>query len=200
MPAKILMDKINIVDVESTCWQGTQPKTETSEIIEIGICPVDLKTAKAGTAEAILVCPQRSTVSQFCTQLTGITQDMVVEDGMYLGDACRDMITRFQTDTHPWASYGDYDRTQFSKNCSLLKVGYPFSHRHLNVKSLIAQVSGWECEVGMDEALRRLGLKMVQPHHRGGSDAQNIANIYALIVECYRASKTMPASDRFDLI
>ena len=35
------LDQILVIDVESTCWAGAQPEGQVSEIIEIGVCPVD---------------------------------------------------------------------------------------------------------------------------------------------------------------
>jgi inhibitor of KinA sporulation pathway (predicted exonuclease) len=36
------LDQILVVDVESTCWAGAPPTGQISEIIEIGVCPVDV--------------------------------------------------------------------------------------------------------------------------------------------------------------
>ena len=33
-----MTNKIIIIDLEATCWEGIPPKGEVSEIIEIGIC------------------------------------------------------------------------------------------------------------------------------------------------------------------
>ena len=35
---KTMTNKIIIIDLEATCWEGIPPKGEVSEIIEIGIC------------------------------------------------------------------------------------------------------------------------------------------------------------------
>lgn len=35
-------DWIVVIDVESTCWAGTPPPGQVSEIVEIGVCPVDV--------------------------------------------------------------------------------------------------------------------------------------------------------------
>jgi inhibitor of KinA sporulation pathway (predicted exonuclease) len=42
------LDVILVVDVESTCWEGSPPPDESSEIIEIGLCTADLKTLSHG--------------------------------------------------------------------------------------------------------------------------------------------------------
>ena len=71
------MNRVLVVDVEATCWQSRQPPPgEQSEIIEIGLCPLDLDCLEPGPVHSILVRPQRSQISPFCTRLTSITPEM----------------------------------------------------------------------------------------------------------------------------
>ena len=62
------IDLINIIDVESTCWETKAPIGEVSEIIEIGICSLDIKTLKVQNQKSLLVHPKESTISEFCTK------------------------------------------------------------------------------------------------------------------------------------
>lgn len=64
---------VNVVDVEATCWAGSPPPGAVSEIIEIGLTVVDLDAGERVARHRILVRPVRSTVSEFCTELTGLT-------------------------------------------------------------------------------------------------------------------------------
>ena len=41
-----MTNKIIIIDLEATCWEGIPPKGEVSEIIEIGICLLDTLTGE----------------------------------------------------------------------------------------------------------------------------------------------------------
>lgn len=59
-----------VVDVEATCWQGPRPPDQESEIIEIGLCLVDVATLARVERRSILVRPERSVVTPFCTELT----------------------------------------------------------------------------------------------------------------------------------
>jgi inhibitor of KinA sporulation pathway (predicted exonuclease) len=60
----IKLDLINVIDVEATCWKGTKPENQESEIIEIGICTLDVATGNRVDNEGILVKPERSFYSQ----------------------------------------------------------------------------------------------------------------------------------------
>lgn len=62
-----LLDKIVIINVESTCWDGTQPADQQSDIIEIGICLLDVQSGEITDSRGIMVKPERSTVSLHTT-------------------------------------------------------------------------------------------------------------------------------------
>lgn len=170
------LDSLLVVDVESTCWRGDTPEGERSEIIEIGICPVHLDDLHPGSATSMLVKPEFSTVSDFCTSLTSITQKDLV-NGVLFRSACKVLLNDFQSSYRVWGSWGDYDRRQFEKQCKEQHIRYPFGPTHLNIKNLFALQMGLKKEVGMDKALELLGFGLEGRHHRGIDDAQNIAKI-----------------------
>ena len=170
------LDKIIIVDIESTCWDGKVPEGQTSEIIEIGICLLDVNSGEITQNEGIIIKPERSEVSKFCTELTTITPDMV-EDGISFADACRIIKKQYDGQSRAWASYGAYDFKMFKKQCAEMGIGYPFSPSHINVKTLFALKHRLEREAGMDGALKMLDIPLEGTHHRGIDDAKNIAKI-----------------------
>jgi inhibitor of KinA sporulation pathway (predicted exonuclease) len=169
-------DKIIVIDIESTCWEGAPPAGEESEIIEIGICAIDVASGQRIQKESILVKPERSRVSEFCTQLTTLTQQQV-DKGIPFARACSILTKQHLSKDRVWASYGDYDRRQFERQCQSRKVSYPFGSTHINVKNLFAITHALPHEVGMVEALELLDISLEGTHHRGGDDAWNIAGI-----------------------
>lgn len=179
------LDAIVVVDVESTCWEGAPPAGEEAEIIEVGVCLLDIRTLERRERASLLVRPERSRVSAFCTSLTTLTQEEV-DRGVPFVEACGALERRFGARERPFASYGDYDRRQFERQCRARGVPYPFGPTHLNVKSLVALSQGLGREPGMAEALDRLGLPLEGTHHRGGDDAWNIAAILALLLRRLR--------------
>ncbi len=175
------LDQIIVVDIESTCWQDVPPAGEETDIIEIGICTVDITSGQRLEKDSILVKPERSNVSEFCTQLTTLTQAQV-EQGIPFGVACSILKKKYLSKERVWASYGDYDRRQFEKQCQSLNISYPFGTRHLNIKTLFAIIYALPQEVGMDQALTLLNLPLEGTHHRGGDDAWNIAGILSEVL------------------
>ena len=175
-------DRIVVIDIECTCWRRQPPPGQESEIIEIGVATLDLSSLQPLQKESILVKPERSTVSPFCTELTTLTPAQV-KGGISLKSACTQLRKEFQTSDRIWASYGDYDRNQFQKQCQAREIRYPFGPRHINVKTLFALLSGLPKEVGMARALELLELPLIGTHHRGDDDAWNIAHILARILQ-----------------
>ena len=170
------LEQILVIDIESTCWQGNPPSGQESEIIEIGICTLDIASGERGEKRSILVKPERSKVSDFCTQLTTLTQEQV-DKGVDFANACSILRNKYASKDKVWASYGDYDRRQFEKQCQARKVSYPFGTSHINVKTLFAVIHAFPEEIGMAEALELLGIPLEGIHHRGIDDAWNIAAI-----------------------
>lgn len=172
-----ITDKILVIDLEATCWQGVQPKDQVSEIIEIGICELDTLTGKISKNKGILVKPIKSRVSNFCTELTTITQEMLDKDGISFSEACTLLRTEYDSYQYTWASYGAYDIKMLKNQCQVRNIDYPLSQDHINVKELFTQVKGLNKKVGMNGALYILGLPLEGTHHRGIDDAKNIAKI-----------------------
>lgn len=175
------LDKILVIDLEATCWEGDPPPGQQSEIIEIGLCVLDVSTGERSEPRAILVKPQRSTLSDFCVQLTTLTPDMLA-GGIDFTEACSLLINEYQSQNRTWASYGDYDRLQFMVQCEAWGLPYPFGRAHINVKNLLALKQGLKREVNLQEGTDLLGLPFEGTIHRGVDDAWNIAAVLSRVL------------------
>ena len=171
------LDKILIVDIEATCWQGKAPEGQTNDIIEIGVCLLDVNSGEISENRGIMVTPERSKVSEFCTELTTITQEQIDQEGTTFKAACKILREEYLSGSRAWASFGAYDLNQFKKQCTATGVGYPFGPSHINVKTLFALKRKLGHEQGMAGALGMLNIPLEGTHHRGVDDARNIAKI-----------------------
>lgn len=169
---------LNVIDVEATCWDGQPPPGSVNEIIEIGLTVVDVSARRRVSRHRVLVRPVRSAVSDFCTELTGLTQ-AEVERGVTFSEACRILVEEHEAGRRPWASWGEYDRRQFARQSQADGVAYPFGYpterTHTNAKAAFAAAYGLRRKPGMDHALQIAGLPLEGRHHRGEDDAWNIA-------------------------
>lgn len=195
------LDYLLVIDLESTCWESTPPHGQRPEIIEIGVCTLDIQTGARLARQSILVRPEHSQVSPFCTALTSLTPAQVAR-GVPFERACQILRHRYHASDHVWASYGDYDRRTFEQQCTARGIAYPLGQTHLNIKNLFALMHGLPREVGMLQALELLGLPLEGRHHRGVDDAWNAALILArLLLGCRthgwpQAVPNMAESDR----
>ena len=184
------LSRILVIDLEATCWQGALPPGQEHDIIEIGNAILHTGELRVEPGPEILIRPARSRVSEFCTELTGITQEMLDEKGVPLADGIRALreahgdIARVV-----WASYGEYDRRKLQADCESLGIPYPLGDTHINVKRLVALVAGWSRERGMMETLKRLHIEPMPGgrHHRGCDDALNIARLLAVVLRGLRS-------------
>ncbi|WP_412543182.1 3'-5' exonuclease [Longispora sp. K20-0274] len=164
---------VNVIDVEATCWTGQPPAGQVNQIIEIGLCVVDLTTRQRVASRGILVRPSRSRVSAFCTELTSLTQ-ADVDAGVSFAEACASLVGEEDSAHRVWLSWGDYDRKQFHNDCRGSGVAYPFG-RHVNLKAAYTDAYQLRRRPGMAQALQHAGLPLEGRHHRGVDDARNIA-------------------------
>ena len=81
---------ILVVDVECTCWDNLPPNKfpETrNEIIEIGLAVINIKKEELVESRSIIVVPPTTEISEFCTQLTTLTPELVQAIGIPFADA-----------------------------------------------------------------------------------------------------------------
>lgn len=177
-----------VVDIESTCWstkeeQGTKP----NEVIEIGVAVYEYATGKVIDKERFVVRPRFTQVSPFCTELTGWTQEAIIEQGKDIAKSIKEFIHIFRpTHDHVWYSCGQYDKNMLSSKTQK-GVGAlygiqadvnPFDFmQHVNVKTLFALKHKMKKEKGMEGMLNILGEQLEGRHHNGMDDAVNIAKI-----------------------
>jgi len=200
---------------------GYVPIGQHREIIEIGVCVVDLKTLAPIGRWSTLVRPVRSTISEYCTEVTGITaerltdaplfaqavagmnrwlgavrlaqQDLpAAESGHALEAAMEEMATQ------PMASWGDFDRLALEAQCALDGVKYPFSHSHMNLKTmypLFGRSKFVNRLLSLRVAMRTIGRELEGTHHRAEDDAANAAVLACSMLRRVRSREALNASD-----
>ncbi len=178
----IYKDVILIVDIEATCWENhANPPGEINEIIEVGICALDMSRRELNDKRSLLVMPTQSTIGPFCTQLTTITPELIAREGMGFDAACAILEADYNSRNRLWSSWGMYDYTIFHQQCKAQGVRYPFSKKHCNLKRVFADVYGER--MGMAPALEKAELKLEGTHHRGHDDAWNIGRLLLNMLE-----------------
>lgn len=189
MPKKI--QKINFVDLECTAWEdGKLPdgrsQRDYMEMIEIGIVQMDVRTLEIEMKESYLIIPTEmglSGITEYCTKLTGITQQMIIKEGLALDYALARMMSEFKTAKYEWMSWGDFDRTQTEKECKRKGLQYPFSKTHTNFKYWFSLLTNQNVQRNVEGALEFMKMKFEGSPHRGVDDAYNIARLYREVMK-----------------
>jgi len=178
---------VNVLDTELTCYpDGIFPPGEKQEIIEIGLTEVDLHTLQIKRTLSIPVVPVMSTVSPFCTELTGWTMAKLQKQGVTYTEACRRLAAKYGAQGRLLVTDSNGDPLSVRRQCTLLDVDYPLGDDHLNVSSLFSMVTGQRQNLSLGEKLKVLGLDFDGRPHRADVDSANIARLFIKLLESTR--------------
>src|SRR5688500_11723693 len=103
-------DKLIVVDLELTCWEGNPPAGQEHGTIEFGICLLDLKSYEVQAGRSTLVRPKPSRVSFYCTELTSLTQQQLAREGLRFPAALESVQGLYHGKERASTSWGNYDR------------------------------------------------------------------------------------------
>jgi inhibitor of KinA sporulation pathway (predicted exonuclease) len=177
-------DRIIVVDLEATCWEDEKiPEGSSIDIIEIGVCNLNIQTSTITDKQSIYVIPERSLITDFCARLTGITPEIIAEKGISFSSACQKITDEYSPMGRAWASFGQFDQFQLQKQCTELNVKFPFGQTHLNIKSLFALKKKFTNAKGLTKALKIINEPFEGTHHCGADDAYNAAKILREILK-----------------
>ena len=123
-----------VIDLEACCWLGNPPSGMYKEIIEIGLVRVNYFTKDIIDSRSIIVKPKYSEISNFCTELTTLTQEYIDNNGISFEESCDILRKEYNSTKRMWFSWGDYDKSAFQKECSLKQIEYPLGKNHFNLK------------------------------------------------------------------
>ena len=185
-----LVDAYIVLDFEATCEKDT--KLPAQEIIEFPMVVVDPVTKSIVSEFQRYVrpvhCPKLTT---FCTELTGITQEVVdraqtfptVAEEALSWLAAGNFGERAPARSFLFVTCGDWDlKTMLPHQLSHTKpLRHPFPaslfSQWVNLKTFFQQVNPKVRCTGMPGLLSHYGLQLAGRHHSGIDDCRNIAQV-----------------------
>ncbi|KAK3874855.1 hypothetical protein Pcinc_020237 [Petrolisthes cinctipes] len=187
-------DYFLVLDFESTC--DDMKRIDPQEIIEFPVLKLNATTYDVEATFHHFVRPTKHpTLSQYCTDLTSITQDEV-NNGKVFEDVFADFDNWMKEEVgldkrFLFITCGDWDlKTMLPNQCSVLNLQVPsYCKKWLNIKKTYVLMTG-EYNKGMLAMINGLGLKHQGRHHRGLDDCHNIGNILRELAE--RGFKFLP--------
>jgi inhibitor of KinA sporulation pathway (predicted exonuclease) len=170
-----------VLDLEATCWAEPNILFK-SEIIEIGAVKVDLKTNQiVDTFDALIRPTINPELSDYCTNLTGISTDMV-RGSEYFWQVYPKFVR--------WAgskqkgligAWGDYDKRALERDVNSHNLDWELTERYLNISHFYLLKKGGK-KRGLLKAATESGITFDGPQHRALSDALVAAKIFLTLL------------------
>ncbi|MBK8922897.1 MAG: exonuclease domain-containing protein [Saprospirales bacterium] len=172
------MKNFIIYDLEATCWENTPPGF-VQETIEIGAFRLNQYGEVRGKFNRFVRPVVHPTLSPFCQQLTNISQvdvnrasifPKVIEE--FWGWA------RIEEEDYVLCSWGSFDKKMFIDDCKLHRLDAAWTEHHVNLKEQYMAMKRLRHPVGLRKAVEREDILFTGMHHRGISDAENLAKLF----------------------
>jgi inhibitor of KinA sporulation pathway (predicted exonuclease) len=167
-----------IYDLEATCWENTPPDY-VQETIEIGAFRINHFGEIRGKFNRFVKPVVHPTLSPFCRDLTGITQEHVNRALTFIP-----VIEEFQNwarideEDYTLCSWGSFDKKMFINDCKLHRLDFEWAEPHVNLKEQYRIMKRMRNGIGLRKAIEGEGLEFTGQHHRGISDAENLVKLF----------------------
>ncbi|XP_074652516.1 3'-5' exoribonuclease 1-like [Tubulanus polymorphus] len=181
-------DYLVIIDFEATCEESNGTNFP-HEIIEFPAILLNTNTLKVESEFHEYCRPQKnSKLSPFCTELTGITQEVIDS-----ADAFPDVLQRMESwlslcsndgaSTYAIVTDGPWDMSRFmQKQCQISEIKFPrWARKWVNVRKTYRNFYGF-AKANLRAMLENLGMAFIGKPHSGIDDARNIARVVGHIM------------------
>lgn len=184
-----------ICDLEATCWNNGEHRHEM-EIIEIGA--VRIHEGKIADQFSSFVRPiVHPKLSDFCKELTTITQDQVDHAPLF-PTVFAQFLSWIGPSPYVFCSWGRYDLNQLRQDVARHALPWPTPlERHLNIKRCFALYRNVQT-CGIERALQLMKMPLLGTHHRGIDDAHNIARLTLLMLPWLAQTQPIVQPDSMD--
>ncbi len=167
-----------IYDLEATCWENTPPGF-VQETIEIGAFRVNHFGEVRGKFNRFIRPVVHPTLSPFCRNLTSITQHDVNRAGNF-PEVIQEFWdwARIDEEDYVLCSWGSFDKKMFISDCNLHRLDSSWTAHHANLKEQYLSMKHLRRPIGLRKAVEREDILFTGIHHRGISDAENLAKLF----------------------
>jgi inhibitor of KinA sporulation pathway (predicted exonuclease) len=163
---------IAFIDLEATCERDSRD-IKKQEVIDIGIVWTDI-TGETPIGEVSALVKPSGYISEFCTELTGITQSDVNQAEPF--EVVWPRLWEFVPEFKNWYSWGEFDNDLFKEEWHRSEITDQIWEGHVDLATLYKKVVG--VKRGRRRALKFAGGKPYGNNHRGLSDAHDVRQIY----------------------
>lgn len=164
------MKKVLIIDFELTCSEDNSITKENAEIIQIGLVEVMISDMSIRRTFMKYVKPENTNISEFCTNLTGITKKQVKNQGLPLEHLINILNNKYGMKNTLVIGWGRDD----------LFMNFD---QYLNLSLLYSIQNGISDKVPLKTALEREGIQFEGSQHDALVDAIATAKLYIKMIK-----------------
>ena len=167
-------DKIAFFDLEMCCWENSK---RVGEIIEIGLSLVDVENKEVVKTAQYYVKPEKDDISEYCTNITGITPQIIKKQGRPLNEALKTMIKNFGGQNRIYSAWGRDDTVLFSE-CKEKGIEHPF-FEFINLGTFYRlKYNRTSQATSLQDTLELHNIEFEGKAHSGLVDSYNLAKLY----------------------
>ncbi len=177
------------IDLELTCWENVLPPTgEKNEIIQIGLVEVDNSNLSIRREKNIYVKPIHSSISEYCTNLTGIKKSDISSKGRPLNEALSTIQKEFGPNSKMCFAWGK-DNDAINDACIEMMIRNPFQESMIDLGLIFRSTFDIKQNLSLPAALEFLNLKFEGKQHDALVDAKNTAILHIEMIRRAREYK-----------
>lgn len=189
MTKNLSSQKISFIDLEMLCWpDGFCPEGQMKHITQIGICEIDSFNLTISRTANYYIRPNYKDfeVSEYCTNLTGITKELLLTEGHYLSEALNTIKNEFsprQKITYAWGS----DNDAIIDHCKKYNIDNPWGTTGIWDMGVIFRSSySIKKKLTLEKALNHVNLKFEGKPHSALTDAINLGRLHIEMIRKIR--------------
>ena len=169
-------NKVIVLDLEAVCDENEIFPNETTEIIQIGFCLFDMVTQEITDKTSIYIKPsENAIITDYCTTLTGITQEILNNKGISLQDVNNILIEKYKSKKRIVATFGK-DLTWYKSECDRKDIEFPFwQDNSIDVHLLFKLKNQNKRGMGLLKCLNFYDIEFDGNAHDASVDAYNTA-------------------------
>lgn len=177
-PENLNYSKALYIDTELTCWHGFPPENHKSEVIQIGICEVELSSLEISRCIRYYVKPfNKWEISSYCTELTGITHEQVSKLGRPFNELGNTITKEWAPKNKMIHTWGD-DIGVLEDAAKSASVKSPWGRNISNLSYAFRSAFNLKRNLSLENALNYLGLEFEGKPHDALIDARNTARLH----------------------
>lgn len=177
--------KFILFDIEATCWDGYH-SNGIQEIIELGALSYNRFGEENGSFIHLVRPEINPRLSQFCKELTGITQQDV-DDAAVFENVYQKFEEWVEPDVDTWfVSWGTFDLEILNEACSRTVNDASMIQNHVDLQSKYTQLKSLTPRTSLAKAVEIEEWDFEGSPHRAMPDTRNMAHIFREYIEYWK--------------